>query len=77
MPWEDPEQYWKHSPVYFAQNFKTPTLILAGDPDAESDELYFALQQRKVDSALVRMGAPEKPSEWVLEVDTILAWLAR
>ncbi len=77
MPWEDPEQYWKHSPVYFAQNFKTPTLVLAGDPDAESDELYFALRERKVDSALVRMGAPEKPSEWVLELDTILAWLAR
>jgi acylaminoacyl-peptidase len=77
MPWEDPDQYWKHSPVFFAQNFKTPTLVLAGEADPESDELYFALRERKVDSALVRMGASEKPSEWVLEMDTILAWLAR
>ena len=77
MPWENPDQYWRHSPVYFAQNFKTPTLVLAGDPDPESDELYFALQVRKVDSALVRMGPGEKPSEWILESDAILAWLAR
>jgi dipeptidyl aminopeptidase/acylaminoacyl peptidase len=77
MPWEDPEQYWKHSPVYFAKNFKTPTLVLAGDADVESDELYFALQSRNVDSALVRMGASEKPSEWVLELETTLAWLKR
>ena len=77
MPWEDPEQYWKHSPLYFAGNFKTPTLVMAGDRDPESEELYFALQARKVESALVRMGTGEKPSEWVLELDSILAWLAR
>jgi acylaminoacyl-peptidase len=77
MPWEDPDQYWKHSPIFFAQNFKTPTLVLAGDPDPGSDELYFALRARNVDSALVRMGASKKPSEWILELDTILAWLAR
>src|SRR5947208_2803143 len=33
MPWEDPDQYMKHSPLFFAQNFRTPTLILAGDAD--------------------------------------------
>ena len=77
MPWEDPDQYRRHSPIFFAQNFKTPTLVLAGDPDPESDELYFALQARKVDAALVRMGASEKPSEWTLELDAILAWLTR
>jgi dipeptidyl aminopeptidase/acylaminoacyl peptidase len=77
MPWEDPDQYLKHSPIFFAQNFKTPTLVLAGDPDPGSDELYFALQARKVDSALARVGTDEKPSEWILELDTILAWLKR
>lgn len=77
MPWDDPEQYWKHSPIYFAQNFKTPTLVLAGEVDPGSEELYFALRAKKVDAALVRMGPGEKPSESVLEMNTILAWLGR
>jgi acylaminoacyl-peptidase len=53
MPWDDPDQYVKHSPIYFAGNFRTPTLVLASDPDPGAEELYFARQARKVDSALV------------------------
>ena len=55
MPWDDPDQYVKHSPIYFAGNFRTPTLVLASDPDPGAEELFFALQARKVDSALVRL----------------------
>ncbi len=73
MPWEDPEQYWKHSPIYFAASFQTPTLILAGEHDPESDELYFALRQRKVKTAMVRI--PSAPSAPVLELQAMLAWL--
>ena len=47
MPWDDPDQYVKHSPIYFAGNFRTPTLVLASDPDPGAEELYFALQARK------------------------------
>jgi len=75
--WEDPDRYVKHSPIFFARDFQTPTLVLAGDPDPESDELYLALQWRKVDSALVRMGPAEKPGERVLELETISSWLRR
>ena len=75
MPWEDPQQYVRHSPIYFAQSWKTPTLILAGDSDPQSDEFYFALQQRKVASALVRIPDAGKPSAQVLELESTLAWL--
>ncbi len=75
MPWDDPDQYVKHSPIVFAKNFKTPTLILAGDPDPESDELYFALQTQKVESALVRIPSTGRPGEVVLELETVLGWL--
>lgn len=77
LPWEDPDRYVKHSPLFFAANFKTPTLVLAGNPDPQSDQIYFALQARKVDSALVRLGPAGKPGERVLELETILRWFTR
>ena len=75
MPWEDPEQYVRHSPIYFARNWKTPTLLLAGDRDPQADEFYLALQQRKVDSVMVRVPDSGKPSGRVLEMESTLAWL--
>jgi acylaminoacyl-peptidase len=75
MPWEDPDQYVKRSPIYAAANFKTPVLILAREHDPESDELYFALRQRKVDAAMARI--PPGPAAPVLELQATLAWLGR
>jgi acylaminoacyl-peptidase len=72
-PWDDPEQYLKHSPVFFAANFRTPTLVLAGDGDAESQELYRALEVRNVKTALARLG--DGPGDRVLALDAALAWL--
>ena len=72
-PWDDPEQYLKHSPVFFAANFKTPTLVLAGDGDLESEELYAALRLRNVKTAMVRLG--DGPKDRVLALEATLAWL--
>ncbi len=73
-PWDDPEQYIKHSPIFFAQNFKTPTLVLAGESDAESEEIYGALRQRGVRSALMRLG--DKPADQVTALQATIAWLS-
>jgi acylaminoacyl-peptidase len=75
MPWEDPGQYERHSPIYFAQNWKTPTLVLADGFDPQSEELYSALRQRQVDAAMVRIPDASKPAGRVLELQTMLAWL--
>jgi acylaminoacyl-peptidase len=77
MPWDDPDQHVKHSPVYFAANFKTPTLVIAGATDPAAEELYFALQARKVESALVRLGQTERPSQVILQWEAILGWLEK
>jgi dipeptidyl aminopeptidase/acylaminoacyl peptidase len=75
MPWDDPDQYVKHSPLYSAANFKTPVLILAASHDPESDEFAFALRQRKVDTAVARI--PDGPAAPILELQAMLAWLMR
>ena len=75
FPWTNPEQYTARSPIYAAASFKTPTLVIAGENDPAAAELYFALQMRKVESHLVRIG--DKPSETVLEMDATLAWLKK
>ncbi len=76
MPWDDPDQYIKHSPVYFAGNFRTPTLVIAAGRDPGAEELYFALQARKVESALVHLDAA-RPSQAILEWEATLGWLER
>ncbi len=75
LPWEDPDQYIQHSPVYFAGNFKTPTLVLGDSPEA--DEMDFALRARKVESAIVRLPPGDSPSHRALEIEATLAWIGR
>ena len=88
MPWENPQQYLEHSPVFFAKNFKTPTMVITGEADlrtpiAQSEELYFALKARKVDAVLVRI--PDEPhgirgahpSHRAAKVEHILAWIEK
>jgi acylaminoacyl-peptidase len=77
LPWEDSDQYVKHSPIYYAKNFQTPTLVLAGDPDPQADELYFALRARQVDCALLRIADDRKPGARSFEMEATLAWLKR
>src|SRR5258706_491555 len=31
MPWDNPQQFMDHSPIFFAKNFKTPTMVLTGE----------------------------------------------
>ena len=41
MPWDDPDQYMKRSPLFFAGNFRTPTLVLARARDPASRRVVF------------------------------------
>lgn len=87
LPWENPKQFIDHSPVFFAQNFKTPTMVITGEADyrtpmAESEELYFALKARKVPTVLVKVpdephGIRARTSHYIAKVEHILAWMER
>ncbi len=57
-PYEHPDGFFKHSPVAFMKNAKTPTLIIQGedddtDPIGQSQELYRGLRFYNVPAELV------------------------
>ncbi|MBI3698020.1 MAG: S9 family peptidase [Acidobacteria bacterium] len=88
MPWENPQQYMEHSPIFFAKNFRTPTMVITGEADlrtpmAESEELYFALKARKVDAVLVRIPDEphgirgQHPSHRIWKMEHVLGWISK
>ena len=88
QPWEQPEQYWKRSPLSLVGNVKTPTMLITGEADyrtpiEESEQYYQALKLRKIDTLMVRIpeashgGMVARPSNLVAKVDNILGWFNR
>jgi len=87
LPWEDPENYLKFSPISLVGNVTTPTLIITGEEDlrtplSESYQLFHALKLRKIDTAVVRLpGASHdmsrRPSQLIAKVANIVAWFDR
>ncbi len=56
MPWTNKEIYLKHSPIWYAKNFKTPTLVIHGQYDfrvrvEQAEQMFTALQKQGVPSA--------------------------
>jgi dipeptidyl aminopeptidase/acylaminoacyl peptidase len=52
-PWDNFDEYWKHSPMKYVNQVKTPTMILHGQADtrvpiAQAEEFYQALKERGV-----------------------------
>ena len=74
-PWEQASRYVARSPLYAAASFATPTLVIGSD--AQSQELYFALQARKVESALLAPGAEGDRGGEAAQLSGILAWFGR
>jgi dipeptidyl aminopeptidase/acylaminoacyl peptidase len=87
MPWENPEEYLRRSPISLVGNVTTPTMVLTGAEDwrtpmSESEQYFQALKLRKVDAALVRIpGAPHaighRPSNMIDQVLHIIGWFDR
>jgi acylaminoacyl-peptidase len=83
-PWEQPEHYWKRSPLSLVGNVTTPTMLMTGEADhrtpiSEAEQFYQALKLRKVDTALVRVpGAPHdigvRPSHLMAKAAYVLKW---
>jgi dipeptidyl aminopeptidase/acylaminoacyl peptidase len=82
-PWTNRAMYDRWSPHMFVQNFKTPTLVTAGEldyrvPYTESLQLFTALQRQGVESRLLLF--PDE-GHWILKpqnsrlwYNTVLGW---
>jgi dipeptidyl aminopeptidase/acylaminoacyl peptidase len=75
-PWSNPMMYARWSPHMFVRNFKTPTLVTAGEldfrvPYTQSLELYTALQRNGVESKLILF--PDE-GHWILKPQNSAFW---
>ena len=86
LPWEDPETYWRHSPLSLVGNVTTPTLVIVGasdlrTPTTQGEQFYQALQLRHVPTELYEEpGAAHggiRPSQLAQQYAAILEWFER
>jgi dipeptidyl aminopeptidase/acylaminoacyl peptidase len=86
FPWEDPMEYALRSPLYYAGNVTTPTMVMTGEADlrtpiGQSEEYYRALKMLKKDTLLVRM--PEeyhgwrRPSHRLMQQLYLMSWFEK
>jgi acylaminoacyl-peptidase len=84
-PWEDPDQYWRRSPLSLVGEVDTPTMLMVGGSDvrtpvAETEQYYSALRLRGVPTRLVVIPdsfhgiANSRPSRLLTKVAEILRW---
>nr|WP_238934667.1 S9 family peptidase [Maricaulis parjimensis] len=84
-PWEDPEEYWRRSPLSLVGNVSTPTLMMVGGADvrtprSETEQYYSALHLRGVPTRLVVIPdsfhsiSNSRPSRLLSKVGEILRW---
>ena len=61
LPWEDPSEHLRRSPIMYVGNVKTPTMLMTGvidlrTPMPQTEEFYRALKLRKVPTAMIRFN---------------------
>jgi hypothetical protein len=61
LPWEDPSEHLRRSPLTYVGNVKTPTMLMTGvqdlrTPMPQTEQFYSALKLLKVPTAMVRFN---------------------
>jgi dipeptidyl aminopeptidase/acylaminoacyl peptidase len=75
LPWEDPAEHFRRSPLSYVGNVKTPTMLMTGvqdlrTPMPQTEQFYSALKLRKVPTAMIRTnnewhGTTSTPSNFI------------
>ncbi|MGH7719836.1 MAG: S9 family peptidase, partial [Gemmatimonadaceae bacterium] len=87
LPWEDPSEHLRRSPLMYVGNVKTPTMLMTGvndlrTPISQTEEFYQALKLRKVPTAMIRFndewhGTSSKPSNFMRTQLYLRSWFDR
>ncbi len=89
LPWEDPAEHLRRSPITYVGNVKTPTMLMTGEldlrtPMEQTEQYYRALKMRKIPTAMVRLPdeyhgfnadwANRHPSNRIAQILYLRAW---
>lgn len=87
LPWEDPSEHLRRSPLMYVGNVTTPTLLMTGvkdlrTPMSQTEEFYQALKFRKVPTAMIRFneefhGTTSKPSNALRTILYLHHWFEK
>jgi dipeptidyl aminopeptidase/acylaminoacyl peptidase len=90
LPWENPEEHLRRSPITYVGNVKTPTMLMTGEldlrtPMEQTEQFYRALKLRKVDTVMVRIAdeyhgfnaAPRHPSNRLNQILYLRGWFEK
>ncbi len=87
LPWEDPSEHLRRSPLMYVGNVKTPTMLMTGvkdlrTPIPQTEEFYMALKLRKIPTAMIRFneewhGTSSKPSNFLRTQAYLRHWFNR
>jgi dipeptidyl aminopeptidase/acylaminoacyl peptidase len=87
LPWEDPAEHLRRSPLMYVGNVTTPTMLMTGvndlrTPMPQTEEFYQALRLLKVPTAMIRFndewhGTTRKPSNFMRTHLYLRSWFER
>ncbi len=87
LPWEDPSEHLRRSPLMYVGNVSTPTMLMTGvndlrTPISQTEEFYQALQVMKVPTAMIRFndewhGTSSNPSNFMRTQLYLRHWFER
>ncbi len=87
LPWEDPSEHLRRSPLMYVGNVSTPTMLMTGENDLrtpmpQTEEFYQALRYLKVPTAMVRFkdewhGTSSRPSNFLRTQLYLRSWFER
>jgi dipeptidyl aminopeptidase/acylaminoacyl peptidase len=87
MPWEDPAEHLRRSPLMYVGNVRTPTMLMTGvndlrTPISQTEEFYEALKVQKVPTAMIRFndewhGTGSKPSNFIRTQLYLREWFSK